>query len=241
MRALGIIQCRLGSTRLPGKTLTALEGETVLGWTIRRAQRMRQLDHLLVATTEEREDDAVADVARERGCDVLRGSVDNVLSRYVTASEQLRPDVMVRITADNPLTEPSTADRCIERLFEQGADYCYTARYPVGTGVDAFTARALEEVAKRAARPTHLEHINAVILENYLDFAIASVAATGAVCRPDVRVTLDTVRDLEHLGSIFERLDDPESAGLVEIVGAHDAVATGRDSFFHDGSSTVTA
>ena len=106
MKRVAIIQARTGSTRLPGKVLIDLAGEPMLGRVLRCISRATTIDAVVVATTELPADDEIVAVARKYGAASFRGSVQDVLSRYVGAAQQTEADVVVRVTADCPLLDP---------------------------------------------------------------------------------------------------------------------------------------
>src|SRR6185437_46531 len=109
------IQARTGSTRLPGKVLRDLGGRPVLAWVVAAAQRSGVCDDVVVATTTDPGDDAVDVLATALGATVVRGSVDDVLSRYVLAVDTAGAtghDGVIRLTADCPLLDPRVIARC---------------------------------------------------------------------------------------------------------------------------------
>ncbi len=224
MDTLGIIQCRTSSLRLPGKVAEDLSGRPVIEWVIERVKRAWKLDKLVVATSEGAEDDWLRETAMRAGLDVIRGSLDDVLSRYVAALELFPARAVVRITGDNPLTDPGLIDGLVDHFNAKRPDYAYVARAPYGATADIFDSDKLVEVAKTASSPRQREHINAAFLDNYLAYRITSFAPAAARRRPDVRITLDDKDDLARLGEIFKRLENPLSAGLEEIIAAYDGL-----------------
>ena len=224
MRMLGIIQCRSASTRLPGKAHLPLRGRTVLEWVMARALRCAALDRVVVATTDRPEDDAVAARAESAGLEVFRGDSGDVLSRYVGVLERFPAEGVVRITADNPLTDPATVDGVVRIFREGGHDFAYAARVPYGCGADAFRADLLRAAARESKDPRHQEHINTWFLDNHLRCRIGFLEPGPGRERPDVRVTLDTPEDLRVLCALFDVLDDPESCGLDEIIAAYESL-----------------
>lgn len=224
MDTLGIIQCRTSSSRLPGKAGEDLSGRPVIEWVIGRARRAGKLDKLVVATSDGAEDDWLRQKAESHGLEVIRGSQDDVLSRYVAALERFPARAVVRITGDNPLTDPGLIDGLVDHFNAERPDYAYVAGAPRGATTDIFDSDKLVDVADTTSSPHQREHINAAFLENYLAYRITSFLPAAAVRRPDVRITLDDKDDLARLGEIFKRLKDPLSAGLEEIITAYDGL-----------------
>ncbi|HUI47063.1 MAG TPA: NTP transferase domain-containing protein, partial [Acidimicrobiia bacterium] len=145
MRTVAVIQARVGSTRLPNKVLRPLGGRPVLAWVI-EAARAARCDEVVVATTVLAEDDAVATIAVAYGARVARGPVDDVLTRYLMAVDATCADVVVRLTADCPLLDPSLIAMCVRAFDPAELDYLSTNHprtVPHGLDVEVVSARAL--------------------------------------------------------------------------------------------------
>ena len=110
--ATAVIQARVGSSRLPGKSIADIEGEPSLALLVQRLRNSHELDSVLVATSVNPLDDAVAELALELGCGLHRGPEDDVLTRFVEATRDLSGTI-VRVTADCPLTDPALVDELV--------------------------------------------------------------------------------------------------------------------------------
>ena len=166
-----IIQARMSSSRLPGKALMLLSGEAVLYHVVERTRRARCADIIIVATTEEPEDDKVAAFCAKRGYVCFRGPRDNVLERYFEAARTWRLDTVVRVTSDCPLIDPAIIDLCVERFQTSECDYMSNTApgersFPRGLDVEVFTFVALERADREAREPYEREHVTPYIHEN---------------------------------------------------------------------------
>lgn len=224
MRVLGVIQCRFSSARLPGKALRDLAGRPVLAWVIARMRRAREVNELVLATSSQPTDDPIAELGSEGGLAVVRGALDDVLTRYGQVLVAHPAEIVVRITADNPLTDPETLDRGIRWFQAGGFDHGWTKDPPYGAGADLFRAQALAVARTEATEPAHREHINQFFLAHPQRFRLGAMELPVAQARPDVRVTLDTPDDLERLQALFARLADPEAADLAQMIAAYDSL-----------------
>lgn len=206
-----VIQCRYGSSRLPGKALYPLAGTPMLAFLIRRlAWGLAETPHrLVVATTTHRQDDAVAAWAAQEGAEVFRGPEDDVLGRYLGCLERFPAQTVVRVTADNPLTCPGLIIRSLDRAGAEGADYFYFQATPFGAGADVFSAEALKAAARRTDDDLDHEHINRFIINRPEGFKVSRPEIDPPLNRPDVRVTVDTPEDWRRLKDIF-RPDEAE-------------------------------
>src|SRR5664279_6083104 len=154
MRINAVIQARTGSTRLPGKVLEDLGGHPVLEWVVRAAQAATQIDRVIVATSSLAGDDVVADLADSLGVAVVRGSEDDVLTRFVAALDAHPCDAIVRLTADCPLLDPTLIDAVAGAWAASPShDYVSTVLVrclPRGMDVELVTAGALRAVDRAA-------------------------------------------------------------------------------------------
>ncbi|TSC69813.1 MAG: acylneuraminate cytidylyltransferase [Parcubacteria group bacterium Gr01-1014_49] len=207
-RTVAIIQARMGSTRLPGKILKPILGEPMLVRMLERVRRAKKLDAIVVATTDAREDDATAELAKASGVPVFRGSEKDVLDRFYKAAKEARADVVIRLTGDCPLMDPSVIDRVVEYFEEaHGAiDYCGTPRnYPEGLDTEIFTFAALEEAAREAKLPSEREHVTPYIKNHPERFTYDSWQE-GQGDHSSMHWSVDTQADFEFVTAVFEQL-----------------------------------
>ena len=109
-----IVQARMGSTRLYGKVMKDLFGETVLSHVIERVKQSKKIDEIVVATSILKQDKVITKEADKCGVKFFRGSEDDVLSRYYYAAKENKADIIVRITSDCPLIDPIIIDNIIK-------------------------------------------------------------------------------------------------------------------------------
>jgi len=168
VNVVAIVQARCGSTRLPNKVLADIAGTPMIMRVIERTLAARQVDKLVVATTTNGEDDTLVDFLAARGvCDVYRGSVLDVLDRYHACAILHRAEVIVRVTADDPLKDPQIIDRAIGLLLADAAlDYCSNTllpTYPEGLDIEVFRMRALQRAHDEARLASEREHVTPYI------------------------------------------------------------------------------
>lgn len=214
-QVLAFLQARMGSTRLPGKVLLKIRGQSILARAIERLQAARVIDGVVVLTTRMGEDDRVADEALRAGADVYRGPALDVLRRFQGASETFAPEVIVRATADNPLIDIGSVERVVCALHANRLDWCIESELPVGAATEAMTADALEEADRRAIEVRHREHVTLYIKEHPDEFRTAILRAPDPLRRPDVRLTVDTPEDFDYVESLLLRLpEEPHPVAL---------------------------
>ncbi len=208
-RVNAVIQARTGSTRLPGKVLRPLAGRSVLGWVLRAAGGAAGIDAVVVATSTDPADDAVETEALELGVQVVRGSENDVLSRFLLAADQHPCDAIVRLTADCPLLDPSLISQTVALWRADAAtDYVSTTlvrSLPRGLDVELATVDALRRV-DRTVHGYHRTHVTSGLYAHPDAYRV-----TGVVVRPpadDLRVTLDTPLDAALIEAVVAELGD---------------------------------
>ncbi len=203
MKTVAIIQARMGSTRLPGKVLLDLAGETVLQRVVQRSRRSKLVHDIIIATTTQVEDDVLENECKRLGVQCFHGSKDDVLDRYYHAARSSAADIIVRITADCPFVDPELIDETIALLRREEADYSATdvpATIPRGTDVEAFTFPVLERGWLESSQPHEREHVTPYFYQHPELFRLATLKSE-LDCQK-YRWTLDTPDDLTLLREI---------------------------------------
>lgn len=225
--AAAIIQARLGSERLPGKTLLGLAGVPVLQHVIQRLQAVESLDMVCVATTQNDLDAPVCSLCHRLGIPYFRGSEENVLGRYTGAAATFGADIIVRVTADNPLIHPPIVGELVGLIRTRPeVEYCYATNSPLGAACEAVRFDALLRAESQCKTAEHREHVTLFIREHPELFSVREVKSD--LGNPDMRLTLDTAEDFELLSTVFARLQRPgqllDVRDVIEFLNQHEAV-----------------
>lgn len=214
---VAIIQARMTSSRLPGKVLMDLAGKPALAFMLERVQRAQRIGRIVVATTINQADDAIAAVCAEMSVDIFRGDEMDVLGRFVGAARWANARSVMRLTADCPMIDPDVVDGAVAIFAEGKHDYvsnCNIRTFPDGLDVEVFTSGALIEADANARHPFLREHVTPYIrgIRKELgagNFRIGHLLAPANFGH--VRWTLDTIADLDRIRELVGRL--PENFG----------------------------
>ena len=207
MKIVAIIQARMGSTRLPGKVLKDLGGETVLARVVARVRRSQEIGEVVIATTREPEDDAIVEECRRLSVRVFRGEGHDVLDRYYQTAKEEKAEAIVRITSDCPLIEPEITDATIRAFLDRRPDYASNVlerTYPRGLDTEIMTWNALSRSWREAQAPYQREHVTPYIYESAGKFTLVSFK--GDIDYSSHRWTLDQPEDLAFLRAVYERM-----------------------------------
>lgn len=212
---LAVLQARMSSTRLPGKVMADVEGAAMIVRQIERLQRSARLDRIVVATSDQADDQPLAEAVAALGIGVYRGPLDDVLGRFAGALKAFGPaEHVVRLTADCPLADPVLIDATLDLHLAQGADYSANTpakrMYPKGLDIEVVRAPLLLQAARDADTPYEREHVTPHFYRNPDRFKLAFL--TQAVDEEDVRWTVDRPDDLEFVRAVYAALyaDKPD-------------------------------
>jgi spore coat polysaccharide biosynthesis protein SpsF len=236
MTTIAIVQARMTSTRFPGKVLAPLVGRPMVVRQLERIQRAASLDEIVLATSTDASDDELTAVVEAFGVPVVRGSLDDVLGRYVTAMDRFLPDTVVRLTADCPLISPEVIDLVVGRFHISGADYMsntMTPTYPDGLDVEVVRAEVLREVAFASRDIAEREHVTLGVYRRNDTYRIENVA--GDVDLSHLRWTVDTPKDFAFVSAVYDELHghspDFDVQDILDYLVRHpDRVRTDKDA-----------
>jgi len=212
MKIAAIIQARVTSTRLPNKVLMDIEGKPLLWYVINRLKSSKQLNDIILAIPDTKENDILEKFAGENNLKYFRGNEENVLSRYYGAAKKFGVDIIVRITSDNPLIDPKIVDLTIEKHLNSVADYTSNGlerSFPRGLDTEVFSFEVLEKSFKNAKEDYQREHVTPYIYDHPEVFKLQNVLAEGKLRRPELRWTVDTKEDFELIKKIYKQLYRP--------------------------------
>lgn len=196
----------MASTRLYGKALADISGRPMLAHIIKRLKKATTVDEIVVATTTNPEDEAIANLANEYGVSCFCGFVNDVLGRIVQVIELNKSDIVVQASGDNPLVDPVLLDYSINAHKENKVDFTYIAGLPLGISVDVFSPIALKKLSGLAKKPEYREHVNAYIFDNVENFRVQRLLPPSSMRVPELRLTVDTAEDLKLMREIYQRL-----------------------------------
>ena len=204
-----IIQARMTSTRLPKKIMLDLCGKPLLWHVVERVMQAKLIDDIVLAIPDSSSNDQLESFMKQFDWKVFRGSEDDVLARYYHAATQFKADVIVRITSDCPLVDPKIIDKTIKQHVRDRNDYTAVGiegGFPRGLDVEVFNFKSLEIAYSKAVDRSEREHVTLFIYQNPKLFKINFIEASGALRRPDIRLTVDTEEDLLLIRKIYSAL-----------------------------------
>ena len=215
-----IIQARMGSTRLPGKSMMDLAGTPLVGRILERVKRCQKIDDIVLAIPNTPDNEVLKNLGSSYNVKVFAGSENDLVERYYEAANWAKADIVVRLPADNPTPEPIEIDRIIThhlslglRGFSSNLSVIRDNEYPDGIGAEVFDFSLLEEARAKNPDQRLREHVHL----NFYDYVsgdavntewcpINTVKCPEAFRRPDLILDVNTQEQYQFMRSLYEYL-----------------------------------
>jgi spore coat polysaccharide biosynthesis protein SpsF len=208
-----ILQARITSTRLAAKVLMEICNDPIIHHVIERLKHCKRIDDIILAIPDTNPNDVLEEYAEKIGCHYVRGSENDVLSRYYQAAKQFNVTDIVRVTADCPLIDPRLVDFMIEYYLTEKVDYAaidVDKYYPRGLDAEIFSFETLKKIDREARQTYEREHVTPYIYGHPELFKIKFLEAEKKLTRPEIRLTVDKQEDFNLVKEIFENLYDKD-------------------------------
>lgn len=204
-----ICQARYDSIRLPGKVLREIQGKPLLWYTVKRLQLVKIPNKLIIATANSKSNQKIIEFAKKLKINFFVGSEADVLDRYYQTSKFYNGDIIVRITGDCPLIDPTIIEKGLEMFLKGTFDYIsnvHPPTYPDGFDVEIFSFQTLETAWKKAKLLSEREHVTPYIWKNPDKFKLKNFKNYENVS--NLRLTVDTKDDFILISKIIEKFHD---------------------------------
>lgn len=205
MKNIAIIQARMTSSRLPGKTLLPLSGKPVLEHVTNRVKKSKFINKVIVATSNHISDNPIEDWCNLNQIECFRGSLNDVLDRYYQAACFYNAKNILRITADCPVIDFEIIDEVIQNYHLGNYDYYgLCGDFPDGLDCTMISFNSLESAWKYAKLNSEREHVGPYIEKNAHKFKVGGYFKFKNLAH--IRLTLDEFNDYKLLSNIFDYL-----------------------------------
>ena len=219
-RVVLIIQARMGSARLPGKSMMDLAGAPLVGRILERVQRCTRLDDIVLAVPDDESNKVLVTMGDSYGVKLFAGSEDDLFERYYQAAVWAKADVVGRLPADNATPEPGEIDRIADfhlslgrRGFSSNLSTIGDSEYPDGIGAEMFDFSLLEEARARPPDPRQREHVHL----NFYDYSlnqpvdaewcpVSTIKCPEGFRRPDLVLDVNTPEQYEFMRELYDHL-----------------------------------
>ena len=227
---VAIVQARLGSSRLPLKSLLCLRDLPVIDWVVSRLAKATLIDKIIVAIPDTPLDQVLYEHLTRRGVNCIMGEENDVLARFVRAAKSTDCSLIVRVCADNPLISGEVVDRLVAYFRKTPCDYAYNHiprnnLWPDGLGAEILQRELLEELHSKATERSQREHCLNYIWDHADHFRIATFDPEEPwLRRPDIKLDIDRPEDFQRLALLpfSPEMDCQAIIRTVDAAARHD-------------------
>jgi spore coat polysaccharide biosynthesis protein SpsF len=239
-KVVAVIQARMGSTRLPGKSLMPLAGKPLVYRVLERIIPSKNIDQIVLAIPSTTENRVLSEIAHELGVSIFAGSEDDLVDRYCRAAEKFDAQYVVRIPADNPTPQSSEIDKIIEHHlgletpgFSSNLAEVFGSGYPDGIGAEIFDFKLLQESWESENSAKKREHVHL----NFFDYGtqtpvdsvwcpVSTVQCPQEFARPDLVLDVNTLNQYRYMAQLYDDLypKNPHFS-IQDIITWHDKLA----------------
>lgn len=205
-----IIQARLSSTRLPGKVLLDILGKPMIQRQTERLQEGLEGVPLVVATSDDKTDDNLADFCSKQEIALFRGPLNDVMQRFILCADEYRFTHFVRVGGDDPLIDPKCCTELIRMHLKSPADFLYASHrkgWPYGCAAELISLDALKRIHSVTDKAFYLEHTIPYFFDHPESFSVKELKSPATLCRPELAFTVDFPEDLELIRNIYRELN----------------------------------
>lgn len=200
-----ILQGRLNSSRLPGKGLFNLFGQTIFERMCDIASEIKCAKKIVFATGDNPKNEILVELLKNKNVNIFFGKEDNVLDRFYQISMNENEEYITRITCDNYLAQPFFIEELFELIQKTHADYAFIEPLSHYSG-EIFTKTALKEIYEsKGFSKESIEHVT-YDFRNSNKFKVASFPKDFYEVDHSSSVTLDTLDDLIFMQKIQKEM-----------------------------------
>lgn len=218
MKIVGLVAVRRRSLRLKDKALLDLDGKPLILQLLIRLRKSRKMDDIILCTTTLPEDQLLVKIASENGFKYFAGSEEDVMARFIQAGEKEKADIIIRITGDNPLTDPGIIDHMVEEHIKSDADYTSMDNLPSGITAEVISFPALKKAFRLAEESKNSEYMTWYFTKNPGFFKSNMLQPEDELKRPQYRLTVDYPEDYELMEIIFQHFKANQDFSIKEVI-----------------------
>ena len=202
-----VVAARTNSTRLPGKVLLPLNGKPLIIFLLERLSTSKEINKLILATTNRKSDDKLASIVRSKKYEVFRGNEKNLVKRYVDVAEKYALDYIVRVTGDCPLVDSKTLDYSINQIKNKIPLDLATTKgfFPVGIDYEIYSKESMEKIfSENSLTSEDKEHLTLYFYKNKKSFNIVNIHPKPN-WEKDYIFTVDTKEDYLRIKTLLNK------------------------------------
>lgn len=227
--AIGVIQARMGSSRVPGKALLDIGGRPLIGHIIDRLRMVRGLDDIVLATTADTRNEELVVFCASEGLGSFRHSEeDDIAGRIFNVIQSCDAAWILKTHGDCPLVDPDVLQKLLDTAQLDPTNDFVSNRikwsYPLGLSADVISRRAIEWAHNNLQQPEDREFFATYIRDHPERFKITPVV--NDIDLSDLTWTVDEIDDIPWMRDVFRALYQPGQVfGMKDVLRYLDTLA----------------
>ncbi len=209
-KIVGILVARMGSSRIPGKSILNINGDPLLKLILENLLNIKGIDKLIVATSNLKEDDIIEQISKESKVECFRGHSEKVLDRVFLAAQKYSADIVVEIGGDCPFIGSDIIDPAIEYFLNNNFDYLCNYEpptYPEGFDINIIKIESLAKAYENAFAPSQRIHPFSYLSFHREEFNIGNIDYKNGDLS-NFHWSLDFPEDIKFVERVFEKLNN---------------------------------
>ncbi|APC79736.1 TPA: cytidylyltransferase domain-containing protein [Clostridium botulinum] len=218
MKVICVVQARMGSERLPGKVIKPIMDKPMILYTLNRLNKSKYIDEIILATSIKNKEQPLVDIVEKEGFKVFRGEENNVLKRYKDTADKFGGDIIMRVTGDCPLIDPTIVDNVITYFKMNNFDYIrldVPDSFIRGFDVEIFWKESLYKAynivnslednyeEKGFTKENYFEHVTLYMYNHREEFKVGYVKGADFYNK-EYRLCVDTKEDFTLVNNIYK-------------------------------------
>ena len=203
-KAIILIAVRLNTKRLKEKALLNLYKKPLILSLTDRLKNSKLVSNIVWCTSKEKVDDRLEILAKKTKIKIFRGPSKDVMLRFILAAKKYKAKTVVRVTGDNPLTDPGVIDFLIKKHQKKQSDYTACNSIPYGTRAEVISLKALKKCHKMLIDPKSSEYMTWMLYRPKIFKVVDAISPNPKINRPEISLTVDYKKDYINLKKIYE-------------------------------------
>ena len=215
-----VIQARSSSQRLKNKVIKSIDGIPMI---VRQYLRLKKNLNLpiIVATSNNKADDNLTNILLKYDIQFFRGSLNNVINRYVKCSEIFKIENIIRVGGDDPLIDPNCIKKIINSHRKKYADFMYASHkkgWPYGCAAELINTKTLKKIHKNKLTKTEKEHTIPYFFSHKKKFIIKKINSIKNIVNYNLHLSVDYLEDFNLIKKIAKHFSKiKKDSSMLEI------------------------
>jgi spore coat polysaccharide biosynthesis protein SpsF len=211
MKIVFVIQARLTSTRFPDKVVKKIGNRTILDWIISAITNKFDKESVILAIPENQRNEKLFELYSDK-IKVIKGSENDVASRFVRIANMFDLDYIIRVCSDNPFLQTEFISKIYETAMESNPDYISyycnginCIRKPIGFFAEGYSVKKIKKLYGIMSEYDK-EHVTPIFYDRENNINIKKLDPPKKICEiGSLRFTLDNKNDLKLYRLIFKK------------------------------------